>query len=318
MVRAAVLREFGAPLSVEDVELRPPGPGWVPVRVRAVGVCGRDLVVWRGGFPGLRPPLILGHEVFGELDGDPVGVYPAVVDEECLRAMDEAGTTTVCRDYRILGEGVPGGYAELVYVPRHLVFELPDDRYADYAAAACGVATALHAARLAGVGAGDRVLVTGASGGVGVHAVQVLVGMGARVYAYTRSPAKARVLERLGAVPVTDLAGLREKVDVVLEIAGAPTVNESLRLLRPRGTLVLVGNVEGRPLEIRRPALIIMRELRVVGTAAYTPSEYREAVRMVHEGAVRPFYRLYRLEEVNRAYEDVASSRLVGRAVLVP
>jgi alcohol dehydrogenase len=316
--RAAVLREFNHPFSVEVVELKPPATSWVRVRVRATGVCGRDVVVWRGGFRNLRPPLILGHEVFGELDGEPVGVYPAVVSEDCVKAMEEAKTTTVCRDYSILGERYPGGYAEEVYVPKHLVFKLPDTDYAKYAAATCGVATALHATRVAGLAATDRVLVTGASGGVGVHAVQVLVNMGVRVYAYTRSREKAKVLSALGATAVTSLDEVREKVDAVLEIAGAPTINESMRLLKPRGTLVLIGNVEGKPLEIVRPALLVMRELRIVGSAAYTFSEYLTAVRMVYEGAVKPYYRVYRLEDVNEAYRDVLSSKIVGRAVLTP
>ncbi len=318
MVRAAVLHGFRQPFRIEDVDLKPMAKDWVEVRVRALGVCGRDLVVWKGGFPNLRPPLILGHEVFGDYDGKPVGVYPAVATEDCLRLADEYHTTTVCRDYRILGEGVPGGYAEKVYVPKHLLFELPDNEYEKYAAGVCGVATILHAIRVAGVGAGDRVLVTGASGGVGIHGMQVLVLMGVRVYAYTRSREKAKIIESLGAKAVTSFSEVVEKVDAVFEIVGAATFNESMRFLKPRGTLVLIGNVEGKPIEVSRPALLVMRELRVTGTAAYTPSEYRAAIRMVADGMVKPFYRRYRLEEINQAYSDILAGKLIGRAVITP
>jgi D-arabinose 1-dehydrogenase-like Zn-dependent alcohol dehydrogenase len=72
VVRAAVIEEFGRDLRIEDVEMEA-GPGEVPVEVRASGICGRDLVVWRGDSGTSRPPLIPGHEVFGELDGRPVG-----------------------------------------------------------------------------------------------------------------------------------------------------------------------------------------------------------------------------------------------------
>jgi len=78
-VRAAVLRSFRQAFTIEDVDLPDPGPGSAIVDVRAVGVCGRDLVVWRGGFRGLKPPLILGHEVFGEYEGKPMAVFPAIV-----------------------------------------------------------------------------------------------------------------------------------------------------------------------------------------------------------------------------------------------
>ncbi|BES82777.1 zinc-binding dehydrogenase [Pyrodictium abyssi] len=316
--RAAVLRGFGRPFSIEEYSYEPPG-GWIGVRVRAVGVCGRDVVVWRGGFRNLRPPLVLGHEVFGEYDGKPVAVFPAIVGEECRERMP--GRENLCRDYAILGETVPGGYAEQVYVPRWNLIELPDTRYTDYAAAACGVATFIHAARVAGVGAGDRVIVTGAAGGVGIHGVQYLLSHGVEVYGTTRSREKARVLEELGVHPLTSREFSRElgaKVDAVFEVVGAPTINESLRALRPQGTLVLIGNVEGKPLELVRPAMIVMRELRITGSAAYTRREYEAAISLIARGLVRPFYKTYRLDEVNQAYENILAGRLVGRAVIIP
>ncbi len=318
MVKAAVLEEYSKPFKIKEVDLKPMDSSWVPVAVKAVGVCGRDVVVWRGGFPNLKPPLILGHEIFGEYRGKPVGVYPAIADEECFKAMEAYRTTTVCRNYVILGEGVPGGYAETVYVPERNLVELPDSDYAKYAAAVCGVATMTHAARVAGVGGGDRVLVTGASGGVGIHGVQLLTHMGVRVYGLTRSSEKAKILEKLGVKAVTSFSQVEGKVDAVFEIVGAATFNESMRLLKPRGVLVLIGNVEGKPIEITRPALLVMREIVVTGTAAYTLDEYRAAVKLVAEGVVQPFYRLYRLDDINKAYSDVVSGRVVGRAVLVP
>jgi len=307
--RAAVLRAFRQPFTVEEVEAWNAPEGWVWLRVRATGVCGRDRVVWLGGFPNLKPPLILGHEVFGELDGRPYGVYPAFRAEcgggECLL---------------LLGENVPGGYAEYVAVPRENLVPLPTRDYPAYAAAVCGVATFIHASRVAGVGRGDRVLVTGSLGGVGIHGIQYLVSLGATVYAYTRRREAARVLEELGAVPVHGFDFYRRegRVDVVMELVGAKTINESMRALRFGGTLVLIGNVHGEPVTITRPALLVMREIKVTGSAAYTREEYEEAVEIVGSGRVRPFYKTYRLEDINKAYEDIASGRVVGRAVVTP
>nr|WP_252900823.1 alcohol dehydrogenase catalytic domain-containing protein [Vulcanisaeta sp. JCM 14467] len=68
-VLAAVLREFNKPFSIEEYDIGDPGPNDVVVRVKAAGICGRDLVIWRGGFKNLKPPLILGHEIFGEVNG---------------------------------------------------------------------------------------------------------------------------------------------------------------------------------------------------------------------------------------------------------
>ena len=318
-VRAAVLRGFGQAFSVEDVNLPDPGPGSVVVDVRAVGVCGRDVVVWRGGFRGLKPPLILGHEVFGIHDGRPVGVYPGIVGSECMTGggcFDVAS----CSDYRILGEGLPGGYATRVAVPEWNLVDLPDEDYARYAAAVCGVATYIHASRVAGIEEGSRVLVVGASGGVGIHGVQYLTRvLGARVIGYTRSPEKARVLRELGVEATSDPLGYRSlgRVDYVLDNVGAPTVNWSMRWLKPGGMLVLVGNVTGEPVVLERPALVVMREYRITGSAAYNKREYTEAVRLVGEGVVQAFYRAYRLEDVNKAYSDVTRGRVLGRAVLL-
>lgn len=317
--KAAVLREYMAPFSIEEVDITPPEQGWVPIRVKAVGVCGRDVVVWRGGFPNLRPPLLLGHEVFGEYKGQAVGVYPGIGPAHC------AENVATCTEYRVLGEHYPGGYAEYVYVPRENLVELPSREYERFAAGVCGVATFMHAARVAGLGAGSKVLVTGASGGVGIHGVQYLLHMGVEVYAVTRSEEKARILEDIGAEPVlaekgfgVKLAREKGRVDAVFEVVGAATINESIRALKPRGVLVLIGNVEGKPITLSRPALLVMREYRVTGSAAFTLSEYRAAIRFVAGPWFKPFYRVYGLGEVNEAYRDITGGRLLGRAVLRP
>lgn len=320
-VRAAVLEEFRKPFRVRVFEYEAP-EDWVEVEVGAVGVCGRDRVVHEGGFRNLKPPLVLGHEVFGYSGGRPVGVYPAIpLTRECAGKLASGRGLCDVREYVILGEGIPGGYADRVYVPREALVPLPDDEFEKYAAAVCGVATFMRASRVAGVKPGDRVLVTGASGGVAVHGIQYLKLLGVEVVAYSRSPEKACMLEReLGVEAVTSLDFYRERgrVDVVIEMVGARTFNESVRALRPGGTLVLVGNVTGEPVVVERPALLVMREIKITGSAAFSLPEYKAAVELVARGAVKPYYRTYKLEDVNKAYEDMKTGALLGRAVLKP
>ncbi len=310
-VRAAVLYGWREPFKVEDFEIDVP-EGWVPVEVKSVGMCGRDLVVWKGGFPNLKPPLILGHEIFGYYNGKPVSVFPGLPNPEC-KDWD-------CPPY-ILGENLPGGYAERVYVPPQSIIPLPDEDFDKYAAATCGVATIMHASSVVGVKPGERVLVTGASGGVGVHGIQYLQLIGAEVIAYTRSSEKARFLEReLGVETVTSLDFYREKgrVDVVMEIVGARTLNDSMRSLRFRGRLVLIGNITGEPITIKRPALFVMRELHFTGTAAFTFEEWSAAIRVISKGAIRPYYRVYSLDRINEAVKDAVEGDRIGRIVLHP
>ena len=308
--KAAVIERFREPFKVKTIKVPDePREGWVRVRVRAVGMCGRDLVVWKGGFPNLRPPIIPGHEVFGELDGEPVSPYPAIMD--CGNGE--------CR-LTILGENIPGGYAEYVEVPRENIMPLPDREYEKYAAAVCGVATFIHASKIAGIKSGDKALVTGATGGVGIHGIQYLVKLGVEVYALTRRPGLNSLLEELGAHPVNDPLFYKQtgRVDYVFENVGAPTINDSLRALRHQGVLVLIGNTEGSPITLTRPAMIVQRELIIKGSMAFTPDEWMEAIKIVGRGEVRPIYKRYRLEEINQALSDALHGGRVGRIVLVP
>jgi alcohol dehydrogenase len=108
------------------------------------------------------------------------------------------------------------------------------------------------------------------------------------------------------------------KVDVVFENVGRETLNESLMTLRPQGTLILVGNVSGEPLELLRPALSIMREHRMVGSAAYTRKEFEEAARWIGEQRVRPVYEAFPLTSINDVYRALEQRSIRGRAVLLP
>jgi len=315
-VRAAVLREFKRPFSIEEFDIGEPGSGDVVVKVRASGICGRDLVIWKGGFRNLRPPLILGHEIFGEVDGKAVGVFGAITDGTCPYC--RAGKENLCVNLQFFGEGKPGGYAEAVIVPAGNVFELPDSDFVKYAAAVCPLATAIHASKLGNVSPGSRVLVTGAGGGVGIHTIQYLKHLGAHVISIT-SPQKADFVAKYSDEVITDRDFSRKvrDVDVVLEVVGSVTINESLRALKREGVLVLIGNTEGEEIRLARPALTVMREHRIIGSAAYTRNEVLEAARLLHKGAVTPVFKTYAFNDVNRAYEDLINQRVLGRAVLV-
>lgn len=310
---AAVLEEFGRPLSLKEVEI---GDG-LQLRVGAAGICGRDIVIWRGGFRNLTPPLVMGHEIYGEVEGNPFGIYGVETCGKCQYC--RVGKENLCENSRFFGEKRPGGYATFVTVTRGSLFPLPDRNYEGYAAAVCPLATAIHASNLAGVKKGDSVLVTGAGGGVGIHTVQYLKSLGAKVVAHT-SPPKVEVVSKYSDQVVVGPNFSKEVKDVdhVFELVGAETINESLRSLKREGTLVLIGNVTGKEISISRPALSIMREHRIVGSAAYNRLEVLRAVKLIHEGTVRPVYRSFSLQEVNRALDAVSKGEVLGRAVLIP
>src|SRR5262245_3282120 len=255
-MRAVVLRRLGGPEELEYGEVPDPdlGPGEALVRVKAEGVCGRDLIDRRGGFRGLELPVILGHEFAGEV----VEVAPGVVDlapgdrvanllrlgcgacRACLR-----GETPICeKAWQSFGQTRNGGYAELVVAPAAALVKVPAQvSDVEAASVACTFGVALRALRTFGrVTLGDRVLVTGASGGVGMAAIQIAKALGAEVIAATSSESKHEALVKAGADEVvvdpgaTIHAKVRERaalgVDVALELTGSPTFTSSMRSLK--------------------------------------------------------------------------------------
>jgi len=312
--RAAILKEFRKPFSIEEIDIKPK-ENEVVVNIKAVGICGRDLVIWKGGFKNLKPPLILGHEIFGEYKGKSVAVFPAKVGESCLDLME--GKENLCNDYSILGEKDFGGYSEYIAIPEWNLIELPDMDYEKYAAASCGVATIIHANNLAHLDKGSKVLVTGANGGVGIHAIQYLSDY-YDVYAYVRNEEKAKILKELNVTPVVSFDFYKKsgKMDAVFEIVGSLTINESMLSLKKQGKLILVGNISGEAINLMRPAFIVMNEISIIGSAAYTKKEYQEAIDFISKGKIKPFYKAYKLDDINDAYNDMINGKLIGRAVL--
>ncbi|AHC52215.1 alcohol dehydrogenase [Sulfolobus acidocaldarius SUSAZ] len=308
-MKAAVLIAYNSPFEIrKDVE--PNGSG-VIVDVAATGICGRDLVVWKGGFRNLKLPLILGHEIVGYYKGKPVAVYPNLSCGNCEYC--KAGKENLCENAKIIGEGeITGGYGEKVIAPEKNLIPLPTEEMEKYAAALDPVATAIHSAKLANLNKDSKVLVTGAGGGVGVHLVQYLKHIGVKeVYGLT---SKVDKLKELGVTPITQIKN--EKFDAVFELVGSKTINDSLRSLKKEGTLVLIGNVEGEPITLLRPALTVMRQQKIVGSAAYTKEEYEEAIRIIGGNKIKIIYESYELERINEAYRKLANREIFGRAVL--
>jgi len=176
---------------------------------------------------------------------------------------------------------------------------------------------------------GETVLVTGASGGVGLSAVQLARLDGARVLAVTSSASKVEALEAAGAhevivSPALDFASeVRRRTDgegvnVVLEIVGSATFAQSLRCIAPGGRLVVVGNLITQDVALN-PGLVIVKELEIIGAFATDQTELEEALKLTASRAIQPFIS----EALPLADAAVAHSRLeqrgvAGRIVLVP
>ena len=233
--------------------------------------------------------------------------------------------------YHILGEHTQGGFAEYAIVPASNVLELPEDFPAEKAAAAGLVYVTAWRALMtrAQLRAGERILITGASGGVGTAAIQIAVSAGAKVYALTGGEKKVRLLEELGAHVVYD----RHKVDfsrevwretakrgvhVVFDTVGEAVWPQALRTLGHGGRLVTSGATTGSRgvTEIR---LVFWKQLTIMGSTMGTPAEFRQVMRLVFSGSLEPvIHSVMPLDETRKAHEMLEAGEVFGKIVLVP
>lgn len=336
-MRAVVLEEYGGPEALRPRSVARPArsEGELLVRVHACGVCGHDLLARRGAF-GTRLPQILGHEIAGEVIesdaaefdvGDRVVLNQRLSCGECVACT--RGEPNLCtRGPGFYGEDVPGGYAEYVVARPSNAVRLPANVSLESAATLpCGVATGLHAIRRLELRSGETVLVTGANGGVGIHAVALARLYGGVVVAVIRNPEMEEDVRRAGAeavVVIPDHAGfhgairdrLPDGVDVAIECVGTPTLASTLRSVRPGGRVAVVGNVRPVPLEMTLGRLIL-KEVSLIGSSHGTPGDLALAVELLASGQIAPsIARTFPLERAAEAHAWAEGAAVAGRIVL--
>ncbi|WP_137283764.1 zinc-dependent alcohol dehydrogenase family protein [Halorussus salinisoli] len=319
-MRAAVLREYGEPLEIEDVERPDPDSDGVVIETEACGICRSDWHAWQGDWDwiGAKPPRgqILGHEPAGRVakvgedvtrvrEGDRVAVPFNLSDGTCPEC--RAGHSNVCENLLPLGfaEAAPGAFAEEVHVPAadQNVVTLPDGvSPVTMAGLGCRFVTAFHGlVHRADVEAGDWVAVHGC-GGVGLSAVHVADAVGANVVAVDLTDEKLGKAEELGAdetvnaaeaenVPRAVMALTDGGAHVSVDALGiAETCRNSVRCLRRRGQHVQIGltsqdeqGTVGLPTDA-----MVMKEVEFLGSFGMQPPRYDEIFRMVETGTLDP------------------------------
>lgn len=337
-MKAALLREFNQPLSIEDVETPRPGPDDVLIKMMACGIDGTDLKLL-GGF-GYIPslPFIMGHECTGIVEetgrevtefkpGDRVIAYNFFICGKCL----------LCRTHReqlcpnmsgVLGcRDLPGGYAEFLKLPARQLAHLPDGISWTDAATLCDAGiTAFHAVDRAKIALGETVVIFGV-GGVGSYAVQFANLRGARVIAVDQTQQKCKRALELGASEAlvaseTDIPkAVRDLTDgygadCILDIVGLKsTITSGVDSLRNGGRIVIVGYTPDEyPVSGKRLA---QNELQLMGTRCGRKQDLINTAKVVSGGKVKSIVTDTRpFEEVNDALDLLNSGGVLGRLVL--
>ncbi|WP_341231734.1 NAD(P)-dependent alcohol dehydrogenase [Nocardioides salarius] len=321
-MRAITQHRYGGTetLQLTEIEAPTPGPDEVLVRVRAAGV---DRGTWHlmAGQPyavrlafGLRRPKfpVVGRDLAGVVDRVGADVTSFAIGDEVI------GTAN-------------GSYADFAVVPVSRLARKPASlSFEEAATLPVSGATALQAVRQAGVEAGDRVLVIGASGGVGSYAVQVAAARGAEVTGVA-SGAKADLVRSLGATDVIDHT--REEIDasgrrwdVIIDLAGLRRLSLLRRCLTPQGTLVIAGGeggdrwLGGTHRQLGAMALSPFVRQRLTSLLSKeTAADFATLADMADRGELRPVLeRTYALEEAAKAIDHLVDGHVRGKIVVAP
>jgi D-arabinose 1-dehydrogenase-like Zn-dependent alcohol dehydrogenase len=342
-MRAVVLDAKDAPFRVEERSLPvPEAPGTVLLKVAACGVCYRDLIDRKGLYPFSSFPRVLGHEIAGEVLAFGPGVSDFQIGDKVVTTHHDAcGACPACREgeevrcergFFSYAMTVDGGYQEAVIAHASTLVKVPDGL--DLAKASFLHCTAAVAARAifhrGRLQFGETVLVTGASGGVGIHALQLLRLAGARTIAATTSEAKVAALKQHGAHEIVVLregVKLQDEVkrltdgrgcDMALELTGAPTWNASVRSVRRGGRVVLVGNVTTERVELN-PGYAILNEIAILGSAGASRADLAQVLDRAARGELTPVMAgTLPLEKAEEAHARLKGKGVTGRLVLVP
>jgi propanol-preferring alcohol dehydrogenase len=335
-MRAAVVRGFGQPLSIEEWPVPRPGHGEVLVRIAASGVCHTDLHAADGDWP-VKPtlPFIPGHEGIGRVaalgsgvhhlkEGDVVGI--AWLHDACGHCeYCNTGWETLCEAQHNSGYSVNGCFAEYALGIAAYVTRLPE--HSDPVAMApilCAGVTTYKGIKETEVRPGQWIAISGI-GGLGHLAVQYASAMGLRVVALDVAEDKLALARADGAEVVVN-ARLENAAQRVIDATGGgahgvlvtavsrSAFGQALRMVRRRGTVSLVGLPPGT---FETPIFdVVLKRITVRGSIVGTRQDLAEAIAFAAAGKVRAHTQTAALEDMNTVFADLKAGRVTGRIVL--
>ncbi|MBR0811665.1 alcohol dehydrogenase AdhP [Bradyrhizobium diazoefficiens] len=335
-MKAAIVKQFGKPLVIEDVPVPQPGPGEVLVKVKACGVCHTDLHAASGDWPVKPvPPFIPGHEVAGTVAalgvgvknlkvGDAVGV--AWLHDACMACeYCETGWETLCEHQHNTGYSVNGGFAEYVIASAAFAAKLPAT--VDFAAIApilCAGVTTYKGLKETEARPGEWVVISGV-GGLGHVAIQYAKAMGLKVAAVDIADDKLELARETGADLAVNalVAGAVDKVlaatgggahGVLVTAVSTAAFAQALKMVRRKGTVSLVGLPPG---EFPTPIFdVVLKRITVRGSIVGTRRDLDEAVAFAADGKVKAEVTKVPLAQINEVFDRMKAGKIDGRMVL--
>jgi len=334
-MQAAIVREFGKPLIIEETAVPTPGEGQILVKIAATGVCHTDLHAVSGDWPVKpQPPFIPGHEGVGHVaavgsgvkhvkEGDRVGVpwlYTAC--GHCRHCL--AGWETLCEEQKNTGYSVNGSFAEYVIADPDYVGHLPGKvDFVEVAPVLCAGVTVYKGLKVTDTKPGDWVVISGI-GGLGHMAVQYAKAMGLNVLAVDVDDSKLQLAKRLGAAlavnaRTTDPVAFVKKTirgarGVLVTAVSPKAFEQALNMADRGGTVALNGLPPGDfSLSIFDT---VLNGITVRGSIVGTRLDLQEALDFANDGKVKATVEVAKLGNINGVFDRMRAGKIDGRIVL--
>ena len=320
-------------LQLEESDLPKPEEGELLLKVRACGICASDLKILSGDFPGIKYPIVPGHELSGEVVAlgprvqgfelkDRIAVEPHSGCGQCTNCMK--GEYTACLNYgkmgKSIGQTANGGFAEFCAVPIRCAHKFPETISFDEAALVSNAGTSLHGLERAGVEPGDTVVVFG-PGAIGLTAVQAAKSIGAaEVISIGREKDVFRLdlAKKLGADvminadredPLKRILELTSNrgADLAVEATGAIDVaNQAIAVVRRRGRVLILSNYGANRNGTINLSKVMLDSIDMIGSRGSAKWSCERALKLIKEGKMdlRPLVtQTYSLDEIRKGFD---------------
>ncbi|AOL15727.1 alcohol dehydrogenase [Sulfolobus sp. A20] len=333
-MKAVIVPGKGKGYVIQDVPEPKIGKDEVLIKVNRAALCYRDLLQLQGYYPRMKYPVVLGHEVVGTIEqvgenvngfkeGDKVISLLYAPDGTCKYC--KMGEEAYCHSRLGYSEELDGFFAEKAKIKVNSLVKVGSSVSDEGAVLVpCVTGMVYRSLRRANLQKEETVLVTGASGGVGIHAIQVAKALGAKVIGVTTSEEKAKIISKFADHVIvgnkfSDEAKKIDDINVVIDTVGTPTIDESLKSLWMGGRLIQIGNVDPSQIYQLRLGYVILKDIKIIGHASATKRDAEETLKLTGEGKITPVIAgTVRLDEIDKGYEILKDKKKIGKVLLKP